>query len=220
MDIPYIDLHTHRCGPESGVEKVCACRLGIGEPPPPGRFTAGVHPWDVAKTDLSVLGFFSDPPPRGLVGIGEIGLDFAVRDADRPLQTMWLDEQLSIAEYFNFPVILHAVKAYNEIQVELKKHRLKTVVFHGFTGSPELARQLTGLGYALSFSALSLRSPRTVEALKIVPAECLFLETDDDPAAGIGRLYGEAAVLRGTRLDVLKEIIYNNYRKWGFVIRN
>lgn len=211
MDIPYIDIHTHRCGPESGVEKVCAYLPGRGHPQPQGAFTAGVHPWDVGKTDFSVLDFFQEPP-QGLVGVGEIGLDFSMRDADRALQTEGFVRQLAIAERLGLPVVLHCVRAYNEVQAELKKYRLRAVVFHGFSGSPELAHQLTGQGYYLSFSAFTLRSPRTVEALKVTPPDRLFLETDDDPYADIGRLYGEVAVLRETTFEALKEVIFDNYQ--------
>jgi TatD DNase family protein len=210
MDIPYIDLHTHRCGPKSGVEKVCTYRLGCGESLPAGCFTAGVHPWDAGKVWEGVLDFFKKPPP-GLVGLGEIGLDFAVRDADRAVQIEWLRRQLGVAERLGLPVVLHCVRAYNEMQAELRKYRLKAVVFHGFTGSPELAGQLAGRGYALSFNTLSLQSPKTIEALKVTPSECLFLETDDNPAADLERLYDEVAVLRGTTLETLKETVFLNY---------
>ncbi len=195
-----------------GVEKIGAFRLGCAHPLPPGPFTAGVHPWDVAKADASALGFFDEKHP-GLVGVGEIGLDFSLRGANRALQVQWLDRQLIIAERLKLPVVLHCVRAYNEMMAELKKYRLQTVVFHGFTGSPQLAGQLVWHGHFLSFSQFSLQSSRTVEALKSIPVDRLFLETDDDPQAGIEELYCRAAVLRGTTLEELKEAIYTNYKR-------
>jgi TatD DNase family protein len=216
MNPPFVDIHTHRRALDPSVEQVCTCLLGRGEPPPEGRFTAGVHPWEVEKTDFSVLDFFEENHP-GLVGVGEIGLDFSRPDAERALQIQWLDQQLAIAERLGLPVVLHSVRANDEIWAELKKFRLKTVVFHGFTGSPELAEQWVKQGFYLSFNRRSLQSPRTVEALKTIPAENLFLETDDDPQARIEDIYGKAALLCGVPLETLKEKVFSNYE---LIIRN
>lgn len=217
MGIPFVDIHVHRCTPRRGVVALCAHRLGGGEALPPEPFVAGVHPWDVAAADFSLLDFFRDPPP-GLVGVGEVGLDFAREGLDRQLQFEWLDRQLAIAERLGLPVVLHCVRAYNEMQVEMKKHRLKTVVFHGFIGSPELAGQLTGQGCTLSFFPRSFHSARTVEALKSIPVDRLFLETDDDPAASIDEMYARAAALRGVTVEELKTALHANYEH--FVTRH
>jgi len=211
MNPPYIDIHTHSCGPETDIKKVCVSLLGCENPLPEGDFTAGVHPWDVAKFSTDVLRFF-DVSHSGLIGIGEIGLDFSVKEKNKTLQAKWLNDQLAIAERLDLPVVLHCVKAYNEIQAELKKYRLKAVVFHGFIGSPELMEQLVKQGYYLSFGEFSLHSPKTTEALKTIPLERLFLETDDDPGADIKSIYGKTAVLRSITMEELKETVFNNYK--------
>jgi len=212
MNIPYIDIHTHSCGPELDLKKICVHLLGRENPLPTGNFVAGVHPWDVVNVQDPLLDFFHEPH-EGLIGVGEIGLDFARKDADKTLQTEWLNKQLAVAERSGLPVVLHCVKAYNEVQAELKKYKLKSVVFHGFIGSPELMQQLIGQGYFLSFGEFSLRSPKTAEALGQVPLEYLFLETDDDPGADIHHIYGEVAVLRGITMEQLKEAIFNNHKR-------
>lgn len=216
MHPPFVDLHTHRRAPETGTVAVRSHRLGRGESLPPAPFTAGVHPWDVGAADFSVLDFF-DEDHSGLIGVGEIGLDFS-REIDKNLQSIWLEKQLTIAEKKPLPVVLHCVRAYNETIAALKKHRLQSVVFHGFTGSPELAGQLAGAGCFLSFSPKSFHSPRTVEVVKTLPATQFFLETDDDPGTSIEEMYTKAAVLRGTTVEALKEKLYRNYTQ--FVIRN
>lgn len=212
MNTPYIDIHTHACGPELDLKKICVYLLGRQNLLPTGNFVGGVHPWDVENVPDSVLDFFNEPQ-EGLVGVGEIGLDFARQDADKALQMEWLNKQLATAERLELPVVLHCVKAYNEIQVELKKYRLKAVVFHGFIGSKELMQQLIEQDYYFSFGEFSLRSPKTAEALGQIPLEHLFLETDDDPGADIHRIYGEVAVLRGISMEELKEAIFNNYKR-------
>jgi len=212
MSIPYVDIHVHHTAPRPGVTALRTHRLGVGEPLPEGPFVTGVHPWDVREVDPSALDFFGTPP-SGLVGVGEIGLDFAREGLDRQRQFDWLDRQLALAERSALPVVLHCVHAYNEIQVELKKHRLRAVLFHGFIGPPELAVQLVRQGYHLSFFPRSFRSTRTVEALKSIPAERLFLETDDDPAASIEELYALAAAERRTSVEALKAVVFDNYER-------
>ena len=212
MNTPYIDIHTHSCGPEAAVKKICVYLLGREKPVPDGSFVAGVHPWDVGGADTSLLDFFIESHPS-VIGIGEIGLDFARKDADKALQTEWLNKQLTIAGRLGLPVVLHCVKAYNEIQQALKKYHLKAVVFHGFIGSSELMQQLVKQGYYLSFGEFSLHSPKTAEALEQIPLERLFLETDDDPGADIHRIYGKVAVLRKITLEELKMTIANNYKQ-------
>ena len=212
MNLPYIDIHTHGCAPETDVKKVCVHPLGAAKSLPKGVFVAGVHPWDVAEASTSALDFFGENH-TGLVGVGEIGLDFARRDADKATQTEWLDKQLAIAARLDLPVVVHCVKAFNEMQAELAKHRLKAVVFHGFTGSPELAAQLIGRGYCLSFGASFLRSPKTAAALKSTPPDRLFLETDDEPDADIASIYHRAASVRGETTEQLKTAVFNNYKQ-------
>ena len=212
MNPPYVDIHTHGCVLESEVRKICVHLLGREKPLPDGEFVAGVHPWDVGGLSKDVLDFFLETHP-GMIGIGEIGLDFARRGADKVLQSDWLNTQLGLAEREFLPVVLHCVKAYNEIQAELKKYRLKAVLFHGFIGSPELMEELVGQGYYLSFGEFSLHSPKTTESLKMIPLDRLFLETDDDPGADINLIYGKVAVLRGVTMESLKEAIFNNYKQ-------
>jgi TatD DNase family protein len=212
MDLPYIDIHTHRCAPQAGVERLCVYRLGSGDAESPAPFVAGVHPWDVAQADFSLLDYFTEAH-SGLVGVGEIGLDFAREAVDRSLQVEWLNRQLAVAERLGLPVVVHSVRAYNEMALELKNFRLKSVVFHGFIGSPELMNQLSRSGYAFSFGAASLRSPKTREALQTIAPDRLFLESDDDPQADIRALYDTVAALRQVDLPELKEALYANYKR-------
>ena len=188
MTAQFVNIHTHR---------------------PTGRGielrTAGIHPWDADKEDIAALGTL----PADVQAIGETGLDYA-RGAGRQRQLAAFRAQLALARERRLPVVLHCVRAFEPVMLELAAREPRAVIFHGFIGSPEQAARAVAAGYYLSFGSRSLRSPRTVRALGSIPTQRLFLETDDAPAT-IESVYATAARLLGMPLDRLKETIYNNY---------
>ena len=106
--------------------------------------------------------------------------------------------------------MLHCVKAYDKLLSLMDRYTVP-ILFHGFTGSPQLACQLIRKGYFLSFGTTLFRSPRTQEALRTTPYEHLFLETDEADTT-IEEIYRQAAALRNTPIETLKHSIYTNYK--------
>lgn len=167
--------------------------------------TAGIHPWDAQHACTADL----LPLAPGVQAIGEIGLDF-VRGASRSEQERVLREQLALAEKTGLPVVLHCVRAFEPLMKELEGRRLRAVIFHGFIGSPEQARRAAERGCYLSFGMRTFRSPKTQEALRTLPLDRIFCETDDDPAP-IGEVYERVAQTRGINLAELTDALWNNY---------
>ncbi len=141
--------------------------------------------------------------------IGEIGLDYAV-PGDHGEQKMIFADCLRIAEARGLPVILHCVRAFEPAMEILAGFRLPAVIFHGFIGSREQAARAVRSGYYLSFGERSLNSPKTVEALRSIPLDKLFLETDD-ALVPIADIYARTADFLAIPLPQLKEIINKNY---------
>ncbi len=190
MQPPFVDIHTHR---------------------PTGRHielrTAGIHPWEADRRSAASL----RPLPEGVQAIGETGLDY-VRGASRERQSALFREQLALARESGLPVVIHCVKAFEPVMKELAACTPRAVLFHGFIGSPEQARQAVGRGYYLSFGMRSFASPRSVEALRATPLAQLFLETDEGETP-IETVYAQAAALRGTTVDALRQALSENYRR-------
>lgn len=190
MTTPYVNIHTHR---------------------PTGRAietnTAGLHPWEVGN--LSVDTLMPDFPQ--VQAIGEIGLDFA-RGIDREKQFEVFRAQLHIACELGKPVILHCVRAFEEVMKELAVCEPRAVIFHGFIGSTEQAQRALGKGYYLSFGRRTFASPKTVEALHATPLSQLFFETDDSPTS-IENIYACAAEVMGTDIEILKRATFENYER-------
>ena len=146
--------------------------------------TAGIHPWDADKEDIAALGTL----PADVQAIGETGRD----------------RQL--------PVVLHCVRAFEPVMLELAAREPRAVIFHGFIGSPEQARRALEKGYYLSFGVRTFSSPKTLEALRETPPGQLFLETDDSDT-GIEEVYAHAAAVRGTTVEALKRATTENYER-------
>lgn len=188
--IPPVNIHTHR---------------------PTGRGielrTAGIHPWDAGREPVASL----LPLPAGVQAIGETGLDFA-RGPAREVQTEVFRAQLALARERGLPVVLHCVRAFEAVLRELADCRPRAVIFHGFIGSKEQARQAAARGYYLSFGERTFSSPKTQEALREVPLSQLFLETDDSQTP-IETIYARAAELRGIPVRELLRATEENYKR-------
>lgn len=116
----------------------------------------------------------------GVVAVGEIGLDFYMKELDREKQKTLFEAQLAIAENLDLPVILHTRKAHDEILASLKKYNLKGGVSHAFNGSLQQAQQYTDLGFKLGFGGtMTYEGSHKIHQLaKELPLDVIVLETD------------------------------------------
>ena len=188
--LPYVNIHTHR-PTGSGIE----------------LRTAGIHPWYADMQEVATLGErLSD-----VQAVGETGLDF-VHGPAREVQFGALRAQLRIARERGLPVVLHCVRAFEPLMRELAACEPRAVIFHGFIGSPEQARQALAKGYFLSFGERAFASPKTLAALRETPLSQLFLETDDSPVP-IAEIYARAAEARSVPAEELQRATLANYKR-------
>lgn len=194
--IPYVNIHTHR---PTG----CGIELRV----------AGIHPWeaDLRAAEQLAKALEADPDGGSVQAIGEIGLDFACH-VDRALQLEVLRQQLALARRKGLPVVLHCVRAFEPLMRELAACEPRAVIFHGFIGSPEQARQALARGYCLSFGERAFTSPKTLRTLREMPLGQLFLETDDAEVT-IEVIYARAAAAMELPVGRLQEAIRENYER-------
>lgn len=114
------------------------------------------------------------------VAIGEIGLDYHYDGTMKEKQQRFFDTQLSLAEDLHLPVIIHDRDAHGDSMDIVRAHKGVSGVFHSFSGSAEMARQLVDLGWYISFSGpvTYKNTGKLQDAVRIVPIDRILVETD------------------------------------------
>ena len=112
--------------------------------------------------------------------IGEIGLDYHYEDIPRHIQKQAFRMQMALAEELNMPVIVHERDAHDDGMQIVKEFPTVTGVFHCYSGSAEMARQLVDLGWYIGFTGvLTFKNARkAVETAASIPLDRIVLETD------------------------------------------
>ena len=114
------------------------------------------------------------------IAIGEIGLDFYLPELDKNKQLRFFEAQLTLAEQFELPVILHVRKAHDETIKLLQKHSVKGGIAHAFNGSIQQAEKYIELGFKLGFGGMLTyqRSNKLRHLAEQLPLDSIVLETD------------------------------------------
>ena len=112
--------------------------------------------------------------------IGEIGLDYHYEDIPREIQKKAFRAQMALAQELDLPVIVHERDAHEDGMTIVKEFPQVKGVFHCYSGSAEMARQLVELGWYIGFTGvLTFKNARkAVEVAASIPLERIVLETD------------------------------------------
>ncbi len=215
----FLDFHTHKTTKQVGVQNIYNVILNTEtmEDEQWKNYEAvsvGIHPWYIDKESLEErLTFLLKTASLPVVKcIGEAGID-KLRGADLRLQEEVFIRQVRIAEQVSKPVVIHCVRAFNELMAIKKAIRPQVpMIIHGFNRKPELAAELVSEGFYLSFGKHVLDKPQVQQALRETHADRLFLETDDCTEVSIKDIYEKAAAIRGVSLEELEEKTDRNYR--------
>ena len=157
----------------------------------------GIHPENCGgctADDLAAIRALAQQPK--VVAIGEIGLDYYwEQNPPRELQQRVLRDQLALAQELDLPVIVHDREAHADSLAIVQEFPAVRGVFHCFSGSVEMARELLKRGWYLGFDGpVTYKNARkTVEVALECPLDRMLLETDSP--------YMAPVPVRGTRND-------------------
>jgi TatD DNase family protein len=146
--------------------------------------TAGLYPsraegdWKSMATDLKPL-----LQSGKFVAVGEVGIDLYHDKSYLERQKDMLKVQLDLAMQFQLPLIFHIRHSFDEVHeliAPLSKEDSFQAVWHCFEGTTEQAQTMADLGWFISFSGLLTykRNQSLRETAKLLPEECLLIETD------------------------------------------
>lgn len=141
----------------------------------------GIHPEELAKaepTSLAAVRELAQHPK--CVAIGEIGLDYYWDDTHKPEQRALFDAQLRLARELDKPVIVHDREAHADAFEAVCAVEGVRGVFHCYSGSAEMAKELLKRGWYLGFDGpiTYKNARRALEVLEICPLDRILIETD------------------------------------------
>ncbi len=207
----FLNLHAHRpaTSPSETVIRNYVLPLPSAGREVAGRgeaFSAGIHPWHIpARPEEALEELERLAASPSCKAIGEIGLDKCV-PTPLSFQRELFMRQAELAATRRLPVIIHCVKAWDEL-FSARKDILATVtcIIHGFRGKPQLAESLLDKGFYLSFGFRY-----HPQSLTLCPPDRLFLESDEDPRP-VDLLYRTAIGLRSCTLEELRVQCQENF---------
>jgi len=216
--VPFVDIHTHPDRIETNTIIVQNIFPGDGFAAFSGRnfYSVGLHPWHLKTPDENneMLKMVEEALEFDHVCfVGESGLDKKV-EVDFDEQIRIFRAHAFIAEEFKRPLIIHCVKAYNEIlEIHKKFHPEMTWIMHGYLGNVETTQQMAKRGIMFSFGkSLFDENSKSIESLRFLPMEKIFLETDEYNK-DVDKIYEKAATLKNVSLDILKNEVWNNFNR-------
>ncbi|MBO5953632.1 MAG: TatD family hydrolase [Oscillospiraceae bacterium] len=159
--------------------------------------------------------------------IGEIGIDYHYEDIPRQLQMKAFRAQMALARELDLPVIVHEREAHEDGMQVIREFPQVTGVFHCFSGSAEMAKQLVSLGWYIGFTGVLTfkNARRAIEAAQAIPLERIVLETDcpymaPEPFRGrrndpgyLYRMAEKLAEIKGVSVEDIHRITTENGKK-------
>ncbi len=198
MEQPFVDIHSHVENPLSVTPRM-----------------TGIHPWSAAEYDIRDVAELAVLLGEDVVCaeiVGETGLD-ALCGVDIARQERLFRLHLALAVKLQKPVVIHSVRMVDRCLKIVGEYSVKSVVFHGFIGSAEQAAAAVAKGCYISFGRRAFRSPKSIAAMRQIPIERLFLESDEGQMP-IAEVYGRAAEILDLSIEELKSRMMQNMKQF------
>ena len=171
--------------------------------------TIGFHPTELNDFREDYFDFLEkNIMNKKIVGIGEIGLDYHYEDTDKKKQINVFTRQLEIAEKYDKPIVVHSRDSIQDTYNILSNYKLKGSI-HCFSGSVEMAKLFTKLGYKLGVGGIiTYKNAKNIkEVVKNIDLSYILLETDSpylspEPYRGTKNDPANIPVIAGVIADI------------------
>lgn len=205
------DTHTHNFESQFlGIKQ-----LELNNEIPNSFYSFGIHPKDTDRYSIDkkelILKLNEICSNKYCIAIGETGIDMRYEHIE--IQEDLFIKHLQIAQETSKPIILHTVNSIDRIITLHKKHASDVyMIYHGFNKASALNRlmEYTQLYFSIGESVLTNSNLR--EAIKLIPNNRLFMETDTSKKE-LNEIYEEVAKIKFLPLQTLIEEIYENVNR-------
>lgn len=201
-----IDIHTHHAACQAGTLSIRNLTSGDATDTAP-HCSIGLHPWHIGGNWMAATEEVRrKASAKSILLIGECGLDKLHKNASLELQQEVFLRHIEISESIGKPLIIHCVKAFDEI-IAIKKmmHPSQPWIIHGFRGKPQQAQQLLDNGFHLSFG----EHFNTESLMLAYESNRLWLETDESNL-DIAQIYSLASTTLNIPVNVLEQRLEGN----------
>lgn len=161
--------------------------------------------------------------PR-VAAIGEIGLDYYWDREHKALQKEMLERQLCLALERDLPVIIHDREAHEDSMEMVFRYPELRGVFHCFSGSAEMAKELLRRGWYLGFDGpvTYKNNKKAGEVLAVTPLDRILVETDSpymapvplrgkrNDSANLPYVIETVAALKGVTPEEMERVTWDN----------
>lgn len=190
----------------------------------------GIHPHDAkaaVDADYDQMAQWVGSEAK-VVAIGEIGLDYYYDLSPRDVQQDVFIRHIDLARQLGKPIIIHDRDAHGDVMNIIKKEAKGIIgIFHCYSGSLEMAKEVLKLGFYVSFAGpvTFAKSTKLKEIAAAVPLERLLVETDSpyltphphrgrrNEPAHVRLVAEEIARLRSLSLEAVAEATTNNVKQ-------
>jgi TatD DNase family protein len=147
---------------------------------PQAKIGIGIHPWYISpnstltsiteKLEAAILEYRPD-------FIGETGLDKLKPEFDLQQEIFYI--HLKLAQKYNLPLVIHCVRAYNELLAILSKFTILRGMVHAYNANSETAKQLAKKNMLLGVGSIILNeNSQLSKSIERIPLEQLLIESD------------------------------------------
>ena len=208
----FFDVHTHTISLDENVFSILNTYPNTTDFSQP--FSIGIHPWFINKENLEneLLVVEQKLQERNCFALGECGLD-KITKTDFELQNLAFRKQVLLSEKYKKPLIIHCVKAHQEI-IELKKtlKPTQTWVLHGFNKNLQVAESLLKNDIVLSFGTAIINNKKLQEVFLAISLDKILIETDDSEVT-IQEIYQKIATIKSIEVKELQQKIKQNFKR-------
>ena len=192
----------------------------------------GIHPHEAENFSIKDVEKYSEFTDKDRVlAIGETGLDYYYDHSPRLQQKEIFQAQLELARKHSLPAIIHCRDAFEDCLSILRDFGPEpdTIIFHCYSGDPEITRQVLDLGCLLSFAGTVTfkKAPEIQASAVYAPLDRIMVETDspylspapkrsikpNEPALVV-HTAAKIAELKNVDLKTVAQVTTQNCRKY------